>query len=169
MEFRDNVDDEDLEPVDASFVWSPNPGFPAYLRQVRSNAGVSLRDVAAALGMSYSWLARLETGGSARPPSVGRLSQMADLYGVDISEMLHEAGVRVELPADHDANASLDAKFAAVLLHPDLRPPLFTEDSIHYVPDRVKQQWLAFAEKLAKHKEPAAFLARILRTAKRSS
>src|SRR5262245_38720842 len=78
-----DTDMDELEPVaDASFVWSPSARFPAYLRRVREAAGVSMRQAAPALGVSYAWLARIETGGYARPPSLQRLHAMAELYRV---------------------------------------------------------------------------------------
>jgi transcriptional regulator with XRE-family HTH domain len=148
-----------IEPVpDASFVWSPSTGFPAYLRRVREAASVSMRQAAPALGVSYAWLARLETGGYAKPPSLQRLHAMAELYRVDPREVLHEAGVRIELPENLDTRASLDERFKAVVLHPELRPALLDEQALAYIPDRVKRQWLEFAHKLATHPDPRSLL-----------
>lgn len=152
----------DLEPVpDASFVWSPSAGFPAYLRRVREAAGISMRQAAPALGVSYAWLARIETGGYARPPSLQRLHAMAELYRVDPREMLHEAGVRIALPPGLDTGPSLDERFEAVVLHPELRPALLDQAALAYVPHRVKRQWLEFARKLAEHPDPRALLERL--------
>ncbi len=158
----DPDDEDDLEEVPASFVWSPSPGFPAYLRRIREAAELSIRKAAPALGVSYAWLARTETGGYAKPPSLKRLHAIAELYGVDPREVLHEAGVRVELPDDAGLGAALDARFRAVVLHPDLRPALLDPDALAYIPDRVKHQWLEFADKLAQHPDPAALLAQAL-------
>jgi transcriptional regulator with XRE-family HTH domain len=158
---------EELEEAGAaSFVWSPNPGFAAYLRRVREAVPISMRQAAPALGVSYAWLARIESGGYASPPSLQRLHAMAELYNVDPREMLHEAGVRIALPHDLDAGASVDARFRAVVLHPDLRPPLLEADALAYIPDRVKRQWLDFAHKLAHHPDPKALLTAALADAR---
>lgn len=163
----DVPDGEALEDVgEASFVWSANPGFAAYLRRVREAVPISLRQAAPALGVSYAWLARIETGGYASPPSLKRLHAMAELYQVDPREMLHEAGVRIALPQDLDAGASIDARFRAVVLHPELRPSLLDADALPYIPDRVKRQWLDFADKLANHADPKALLTSALADAR---
>jgi transcriptional regulator with XRE-family HTH domain len=159
MESAEDMDVDELEPIaDASFVWSPSAGFPAYLRRVREASGVSMRQAAPALGVSYAWLARLETGGYARPPSLQRLHAMAELYRVDAREMLHEAGVRIALPPDLGTGASLDERFKALVLHPELRPALLDESALAYIPDRVKRQWLEFASKLANHPDPTSLI-----------
>ncbi len=161
---------QDGDPVgEVGFVWSPNPEFPAWLRGVREAAGLSMRRAAKALGTSYAWLSRQETGGSVRPPTLEQLKAMAELYKVDTREMLHAAGVRIELPPDLDTGPSLQQRFNAVVLHPELRPPLLDEDSAHYIPDRVKRQWLDFAEKLADQPDPKAFLEELLTAAGRRS
>ncbi len=68
-----------------------------------------------------------------------------------------------------DTGPTLDARFRAVVLAPELRPPLLDEDAVHYLPDRVKRQWLDFAAKLAAHPDPQALLQRLLSEAGRSS
>jgi len=161
---------EDSEQVgEVGFVWSQNPEFPGYLRQVREAAGISMRRASKALGTSYAWLARQETGGPVRPPSLEQLQAMAELYRVDTREMLHAAGVRIELPADVDTGPTLSQRFTAVVLDPALRPPLLDEDAAHYIPDRVKRQWLDFAEKLVEQPDPKAFLEELLASAGRRS
>ena len=164
----DVPDLDELEDLgEASFVWSPNPTFASFLRQVREMSGISLRQAAPALGVSYAWLARTETGGYASPPSLKRLHDIAELYGVDARELLHEAGVRLQLPDHLEAGASLDARFKAVVLHPQLRPGLLDADALAYVPDRVKRQWLEFAEKLANHPDPKRLLTTALSKAEK--
>jgi transcriptional regulator with XRE-family HTH domain len=155
--------DLDLVPVGhASFVWSPNPDFATYLRRIRERARISLRQAAPALGVSYAWLARTETGGYASAPSLARLRAIAELYGVDMREVLHEAGVRVDVPVEVTDAATLDERFKAMVLHPALRPALLDEEALAYIPERVKRQWLEFAEKLSNCDAPDHLMREIL-------
>lgn len=155
--------DPNLIPVgQASFVWNPNPEFAGYLRRIRERARISLRQAAAALGVSYAWLARTETGGYASAPSLARLQDIAELYGVDLREVLQEAGVRVDLPAELVEGPSIEERFKAMVLHPALRPSLLDEEALAYIPERVKLQWLEFAEKLARCDAPNALIRQIL-------
>ncbi len=76
-----------------AFIYQPSATFPAFLRGAREAAGLSIRQTAAAIGISAAWLSRLETGGSARQPSIDRLRRMAELYNVELHGMIGEAGV----------------------------------------------------------------------------
>lgn len=163
----ERADNTDLTEVgEVAFVWSPSPSFPDYLRRIRDAAGLSIRAACAAIGVSYAYLARLETGGPASTPTLDRLFKMAEVYGVDKRELLHEAGVRLQMPDTIDLVDRLDAQFAAVVLSDELRPPLLDENAVHYLGDRTKRQWLDFAQKLADSPDPKALLTRLLRGAR---
>ena len=59
-------------------------------KQARINAGLSVRDVMKALGVSdaavYQWVTGVFT------PKTKRLSEIAKLYGVTVDELLSESG-----------------------------------------------------------------------------
>jgi len=57
------------------------------LRTWRETSGLSLTAASAALGMSYPWLAGLESG-RARNPTVEVLTRLAELYGHQPAELL---------------------------------------------------------------------------------
>lgn len=149
----------------ATFLWNPNPHFAAFLRKSREDAGLSIRQAAPHLGVSAAYISRLETGGYASAPSVDRLFKMADLYAVDRAEMLTQAGVRVDVPEDAKVEDTTEAEFAAMLMDAQIKPTLFTADLLHYVPSRLKRQWIEWALKLTAQDDPREYLLRLIHKA----
>ncbi len=143
-------DDDTQEAV----VWRRNPQFPNYIRRAREKAGLSIRQAAPALGVSVAYLSRLENGGPARSPNIGRLYHMADVYGVDRRAMLQNAGVHVEVPPELARYDKLASQFAAAMLDPSVRPTLLTEEALHYMSDRLKMQIIEWADKLTRQPDP---------------
>lgn len=164
---REQAEAEDEEALRAdTFIWSPKREFPAYLRKVREDAKVSLRQAAPALGMSAAYLSRLETGGPARQPSLDRLNRMAALYNVDRHAMYEAAGVHVGLPENYDMLDWTDDEFEAVMLDPVLQPGMMTHEALNYFSPRMKRQIIEFAQSLVAQDDPAAYLAHLLQKAK---
>lgn len=149
----------------ATFLWNPNPHFAAFLRKSREDAGLSIRQAAPHLGVSAAYVSRLETGGYASAPSVDRLFKMADLYAVDRAEMLTQAGVRVDVPEDAKVDDATEAEFASMLMDAQIKPTLFTADLLHYVPNRLKRQWIEWALKLTAQDDPREYLLRLIHKA----
>jgi transcriptional regulator with XRE-family HTH domain len=145
-----------------AFIYQPSATFPAFLRGAREAAGLSIRQTAAAIGISAAWLSRLETGGSARQPSMDRLRRMAELYNVELHVMMGEAGV-VHVRPDHlDLTDHTDARFEALMLNDSLRPAMMSKEALSYFSPRIKRQILEVVEKLCLHPDPAALLNSIL-------
>ncbi|MCZ6745806.1 MAG: helix-turn-helix transcriptional regulator [Acidobacteria bacterium] len=63
-----------------------NASVPATLRQLRRQAGLSLKDVAARLGVHFTTVSAWERGRS--EPSLERLRELARLYGVEMAALL---------------------------------------------------------------------------------
>ncbi len=145
-----------------AYVWNRNPDFPNYLRRIREGAGLSIRQAAPALGLSVPYLSRFETGGPAKPPDVKRLFAMADLYGIERREMLANAGVKMDLPIELSLVDNTEALFARMMLDPKLRPPLLSEEALHYIPARLKAQLIQWARNLVREPDPSAHLATLL-------
>ena len=156
-------DEESLQYLgEATFLWSFNAEFPEYLRELRNRAGLSLRKAAKAIGVSYVYLSRLETGGSARPPDMDKLFRMAEVYGVDRRRMLNAAGLKLEVPDEVQTELQLRRRFSTMIMDDALRPTTLDENTLHYIPDRVKLQWIEFAHRLATMEDPAAYLADLI-------
>jgi transcriptional regulator with XRE-family HTH domain len=65
--------------------------FGEYLKNLREQRKLSLRDVAAKTGMSYSYLTQIEHG-RRRPPGADLLKKLAPVYGVSVRDLLKAAG-----------------------------------------------------------------------------
>jgi transcriptional regulator with XRE-family HTH domain len=149
-------------PGASAYVWNRNPEFPAYLRQVREKAGISIRQAAPALGISVPYLSRLETGGAAKPPDMRRLFAMADLYGIDRREMLRNAGMALDIPRDLSLEDRTEAQFTRMMLDPALKPPLLNDDVLHFVAPRLKAQLIQWALHLVMQESPRDYLNKLL-------
>jgi len=65
----------------------------AFLREARTEAGISIRELAARARMHNSYLVKLETGQYANP-SAEILQRLADALGIDPNELLRFIGVK---------------------------------------------------------------------------
>lgn len=71
------------------------------LREERERAGLGLNEAARRLGLSAAWLSRVELARhGAGVPSSARLTQLAELYGVDKATCDHWHRIGGRLPAD---------------------------------------------------------------------
>lgn len=141
------------KPVGVSnFMWEACTSFGPYLRGLRAAARFSLRAASEEMGVSFSYLAKLETGEKSSPPTLKVLKRIAEVYGRDLREVMHEAGFVFETPEDLDAmEGSLDARFIRLVTFPALRPMRMDAQVIEMIPPLVKRQWIEFARKMAEY------------------
>jgi len=112
-------------------------------------ARLSLRAASDRIGVSFSYLSKMETGERQSPPTIKVLDRMAQVHGRDLREIMHEAGFRFETPAElQSLTESLDARFLRLVTHADLRPMRMDAVVIELIPPLVKRQWIEFARKL---------------------
>jgi transcriptional regulator with XRE-family HTH domain len=136
----------------AALTWERRTSFGPYLRGLRDAARLSLRAASEEMAVSFSYLAKLETGEKATPPSLKVLQRIAIFYGRDLRELMHEAGFQFETPPEVDAKVeSVDAQFLRLVTHPALRPMRMDAVVMEMIPPLVKRQWIEFARKLEKH------------------
>jgi transcriptional regulator with XRE-family HTH domain len=69
----------------------------AYMRTAREQAGLSRGQLAAAIGVDPSYIARIESGERAKP-AADVLQRIADALGIDSGDLLAFLGVRPNLP-----------------------------------------------------------------------
>ena len=148
MIFREpGPDDEPLGMT--TLLWERRDTFGPYMRRLRELTGLSLRKASADLGLSYTYLCKLETGAKATPPSIGLMQRMASVYGRDLREVMHEAGFRFETPPEVDQLLdTLDERFRRLVMAPTLRPLRMDDRVIELIPPLVKRQWIDFAQSL---------------------
>lgn len=138
------------------------PSFGPYLRRLRRERRMSLRDAAGQLGVTFTKLQKMETGGRFRLPTLDLLFALADCYGRPRPEVLAEAGIHLVEADDLARRADVDRAFADLVLHPDLRPARMTVSWTDAFSPLQKAQWIEFARRLAGHPDPAALVERIL-------
>ena len=134
-------------------LWGYAPTFGAYLSKCREDANLSLRAAAGRVGISHTYLGQLEQYPLRSMPEVKLLRKLARLYGVDERQMLHEVGIRYELPeevADELSNLN-ERRFNRLMLHELFRPDGFTEDDIAKFPPAVWAAVVDFAKKVDKN------------------
>jgi transcriptional regulator with XRE-family HTH domain len=86
--------------------------FGTYLKNLRDKSELSLRDVAARSGMSYSYLNLIEHG-RRNIPGADILKRLAPVYGVPVQEMLEAAGYLDEIePAMHTLSEKIEVDMA---------------------------------------------------------
>jgi transcriptional regulator with XRE-family HTH domain len=146
---------DDMTPAGyMTFYWEPDPNFPAYLRKCRESAGLTLREASKGVGISLAGLGRLETGDFPKKPNINLLNHLADLYGIDSREMLHHAGIRVQMPEGIDLRAIADRQFEAIFLDSRLRPALMDAGSLQFFSYRMKRAILELIDKLVAQPDP---------------
>ena len=73
--------------------------FGPYLRALRAGRGLSLRDAASKLDVTFAKLQKMETGGRFRIESPAIFDAMAALFERPVAEVIAAAGVRFDVPA----------------------------------------------------------------------
>lgn len=129
-------------------LWSHRPTFGPFVRRLREEKGISLRGAARDLGVSFNYLAKLETGGRIRPPSPDLIQGLADLLGQEVSEVMREAGFDTEVPESLKPRARIDRQFKRLMNHSDLRPLRVEPGSLDYYSTLQKLQVLRLVANL---------------------
>ena len=131
-----------------TWVWRPRPDFGPWLRDQRQAHGLTLQTAATRLGVTVTRLHKLETGGRVRAPSLELLATIAALYDREIDDVIGRAGFKMQLPAELRDAARCDETFAALVLHPALRPAFMDERWVESYSRIQKAQWVEFARRL---------------------
>ncbi len=92
-------------------------GFGEYIRKLRMDQKLSLRDVAASTGISVSYLTQIEHGRRG-VPGVPILKRMAPLYKVPLRELLRSAGYLEEQPPGLSDEAEVNRAFEFAMSDP---------------------------------------------------
>lgn len=126
------------------FTWQHRPAFGPWLRQIRLDADLNLRDAAQRLGLSFSMLQRMETGAKVEP-TVALLWRMVWLYGISLEELCLQAGLEVRFFSGSGGQDEDERAFSALILHPDLAPEGMSSHWVETWPRRHQRQLLEFA------------------------
>lgn len=147
---------------EVAFYREHNPGFGPYLRKLREDRGLSLRDAADQVGITFAKLQKMETGGRFRIDSLSLFGAIADLYGRPRHEVLEAAGIKVLEPEELVDELDDDAVFARLVLHPALRPLRMDDRWLDSFSSLQKKQWVEFARRLEAFFHAGGSLAKVL-------
>lgn len=92
-------------------------GFGEYIRKLRMDQKLSLRDVAARIGISVSYLTQIEHGRRGTP-GVPILKKLAPLYKVPLRELLRSAGYLDEEAPNLSDEEEVNRAFEFVMSDP---------------------------------------------------
>jgi len=91
--------------------------FGKYLKDLRNNQKLSLRDVEAKGGISASYLAQIEQG-RRRPPGPDILKRLAPVYDVPVRDLLKAAGYLEEAGGTLSDEEEVELAFKYVMSDP---------------------------------------------------
>jgi transcriptional regulator with XRE-family HTH domain len=101
--------------------------FGELLKQLRTEAGMSQRDLAARLGVDFTYISKLENGKTDYAPSQKILREIAALFGVDGDWLIFKAG---KIPSQyHTLLEQLALKYGTAL--PSRLQQLVDEEQEH--------------------------------------
>ena len=92
-------------------------GFDEYIRKLRMDQHLSLRDVAAMTGVSVSYLTMIEHGRRGAP-GVPILKKLAPLYKIPLRELMKSAGYLDEVAAVPSDDEEVNRAFEYVMSDP---------------------------------------------------
>ena len=92
-------------------------GFDEYIRKLRMDQKLSLRDVAARTGVSVSYLTMIEHGRRGAP-GVPILKKLAPLYKIPLRELMKSAGYLDEVAAVPSDDEEVNRAFEYVMSDP---------------------------------------------------
>ncbi len=142
----------EMQPLgEAEFYWTYRPEFGPYLRRIRKDRSMTLREASAELGLSFTKLQKMETGGRAKQPTLQLLGRIAALYQRPQEEVLEEAGVTIAMPPDVYSDINHESAFAALMLNNSLRPIRMDRAWLDSFSPLQKKQWIEFALRLEEH------------------
>ena len=94
--------------------------FAKYLKKLREDRHMSLRDVEKACGVSNAYVAQIESG-NRPPPSPDILRRLARAYNVPVKYMMEQAGYLDEPEVAATDEERVEAAFKYVMNDPDYK------------------------------------------------
>lgn len=92
--------------------------FGKYMKTLRENQRLSLREVEQIAGVSNAYLSLIESGKRKNPPTPMILQKLAKVYGIPYTELLIQAGYLKPKNGNAREKARIDQAFRTVLADP---------------------------------------------------
>lgn len=151
--------------------WQHAPEFGPYLRNLRHQRRLKLKEAAVLLGVSFGYLGQVERKGlTGRRPNLTFLALVARTYEVPAERVYEKAGYRDlgalqefegirerkmraarSRPRQDYGEQRTEEAFRRLVLDPVLRPKRLNEDVLDLISPSIKEAWIEFAERLEKH------------------
>jgi transcriptional regulator with XRE-family HTH domain len=136
--FEDEAQPDDTEHA-VPLLWDRDADFGGYLKAVRNRKGWTTRRAAEEFGVSQAYITKLENADRKRPPGTEILKKVADVYGLDFREVMHEAGYRYDIPPSLELKVAVDDAFRKLLGDRRFRPSGFHPEEEKFLSTLVKQ------------------------------
>ncbi|MBK9649053.1 MAG: helix-turn-helix transcriptional regulator [Deltaproteobacteria bacterium] len=134
----------------AEVYWDPDADFGGYLKRAREQRGWTTREAARRFGVSQAYITKLEHQTRKRAPGDDLIQRVAEVYGLDPREVMHEAGLRFVIPPSLTLKLPVEQAFMRLLMDPRFRPVGFEPEHHGYYSLVVKQQLLDVALSVAR-------------------
>ena len=119
--------------------WDPTSDFAGYVRSLREQRGWTTRDAALRFGKSQAYVSRLEHLDRHRAPGMDVVRLIADVYAIDLREVLHRAGYRFELPPSFADALDAERAFEKLVGDPRFVPPGYQPEYAKLLAPEVKR------------------------------
>jgi transcriptional regulator with XRE-family HTH domain len=130
--------------------WDSSAQFGAYLRRIRIERGWTSREAGDKLGFSQAYVSALENKSRKQPPGMELIHTIVDGYGLDLQEVLREAGFRFPVPPSVDLELIIDEAFDRLMAEEKVRPPTYETQQARFLSSFAKQQILDLVLKVAR-------------------
>ncbi len=130
----------DTTEHEVAVFWDRTVDFGGWLKSVRERKGWTTREAAAQFRVSQAYISKLEHQERKQAPGEDLLHRIAEVYGLDVREVMHEAGYRFDIPRSLELKVSVDEAFRRLLNDPRFRPSGFQPDDERFFAPVVKQQ-----------------------------
>ena len=138
------------EEHEVPLMWDRESDFGHYLKTIRTRKGWTTRRAAEAFGLSQAYITKLEHHDRKRPPGTDLIRKVADVYGLDVREVMHEAGYRFDIPPSLELKVAVDDAFRKLLTDKRFRPAGYHPDEEQFLSPLVKQQFVDLALNVAR-------------------
>lgn len=140
----------DLTAHDVHIFWDSASNFGAYLKAVRERRQWTTRQAAAKFGVSQAYISKLENQERKQAPGEALVRRVADVYGLDFREVMHEAGYRFDIPPSLELKITVDQAFRKLVEDPRFRPSGYHPDEERFLAPIVRQQMVDLALNVAR-------------------
>lgn len=130
--------------------WDEGSDFSGYLRMLRGDRGWTTRRVAEKLNVSQAYVSKIENIERKRPPNMDLVRKIADIYGIDLADVMHAAGYRFDVPPSVELKINTRKVFNRIMNDDRFKPSGFPIDDSRYLSPFVQSMLVDVAISVAR-------------------